>query len=197
MRKFFSAFASASLVVSVFAPTVLAAADQELTIEGNGQNSDNTIVVTQTSNCTVKQKNITDVEVLAVVDANSGDNTANGTTGGNVDQTSGKATAELNVTVGGSSNTATDPCCGCTDAPTVDATIKNNGKNSDNDIVSTDTKNKTVKQKNDTFVGVGAIVTAKSGKNKANGTTGGSVTQKSKKAKAELNVTVAPSTNSL
>jgi hypothetical protein len=114
-----------------------------------------------------------------------------------VDQTSGKATAKLIVDVGGSSNTAVDPCCGCTEAPTVDTTIKDNGVGSSNTVVSTDTQSKTVRQRNITLVGVGALVDALSGNNEANGTTGGSVTQKSKKAKAKLKVTVTPSTNSL
>lgn len=187
---------SVTLVAGIFAPGVFAA-DQELTIDGNGFNSDNTITVTQTSNCTVKQKNTTEVITEAIVGSSTGGVTANNNTGTGVTVDTGDATSKLIVDVSGSSNTADNPCCGCTSNPTVDATIKDNGAQTNNDITSTTTSNKTVKQKNSTFVGTAAVVKSKTGKVTTNGNTGGTVGVTTGNAKSKLKVTVTGSTNTL
>lgn len=185
-----------SLMATLLAPVAFAA-DETLTISGNGNGSHNTIVTTSTNDCTVTQKNKTEVGVEAIVSANTGGNTANGNVGSGVTIGTGDASSALTVSVDGSSNTATNPCCGCQTAPTTDASITGNGNNSINTVVTTSSNSKTVRQRNKTSVGVSALVKSKTGKNTTNGNVGGTVGVTTGTATSTLDVTVTGSTNTL
>lgn len=190
-----STIAAGSLLASIFAPSALANGDIE--ISGNGKDSNNSVVVTSSSNCSVKQKNYTTVELEIASVANSGGNKANSNTGGDVSIDTGKATSEVTVGVTGGSNEATDPCC-CQEAiPAQDVTIKGNGDKTTNTAVVTSSKSSKVKQKNSTFLGAAILSKAKSGKNKSNSNTGGSVGITTDDAKSTVDVTVDAPSNTL
>lgn len=193
MRKFFSAFASVSLVANVFAPTVLAA---DLEITENGVNSTNIIKV-ETSNATVvDQANDSVILTGAFSSASTGENKANNNTGGDVTVKSGSATASTSVSVTGSSNYANvDPACGCNPLP--DITIDGNGVNSFNKVKYTDANATVALQWNISSVGTLAVAKAKTGKNKAKYNTGGTVLVQSGPAVSTTGVTVGGSTNTL
>lgn len=186
--------ATVGLLIATMAPAVFA----DLEISGNGYKSDNTIKVTNTSNCTVTQKNTTNVTTEAVVVANTGGNSASMNTGGDASVDTGDATAKVDVSVGGGSNEAVDPCCGCPDQAVPPATlISGNGALTDNDVIVKDTSNKDVYQKNKTNVYTGALVVSNTGKNKSNKNTGGTASVTTGKSKAKVRVVVDPSSNSL
>lgn len=195
MRKFFSAFVSASLFASVVSPVALAA---ELEITNNGANSDNTIVVDTSNTTVVDQSNESEILTGAFSKATTGGNTANKNTGGgDVTVTSGSATATTAVTVTGSSNEATvDPCPCSSTLPNI--TIEKNGAGSTNKVTYKKPNTFVAVQYNGSFVGTLAVSKAKTGKNKANKNTGGgNVTVTSGPAVDTTAVTVTGSSNTL
>ena len=192
--KLGAAISSGAIALFAFAPSVFAA---NLEITGNGPNSDNTIVVANTSSCTVSQKANTNVEALVGASASTGGNTANGNVGGTTSITTGDAMATATMTVIGGSNTATDPCC-CTPAaepPTSE--ISGNGPNTDNDIVVANVKNTTIRQRARTRVRALVGAKAKTGKNTSNGNVGTGTTIGTGVANATSDLEVIGGTNNL
>jgi hypothetical protein len=170
MKKLVTGAVSAAIAMASFAPAAFAA---DLEITGNGMGSSNTIVVTNTSTCSVTQKANTNVEALVGASASTGGNTASYNTGGDTSITTGDATATATMTVIGGSNTATDPCC-CTPTSEPPSTeISGNGVDTTNAVVLADVKSSTIKQKAKTSVGALVKAKAKTGKNKAKYNTGG------------------------
>ncbi len=168
---------SASLLISSFG---LVYADLE--IDGNGDNSTNLIKVEDTCNSTVAQFNDAAVEVLVDAKSSTGKNQANSNTDSDVEVNTGKAKTEAGVEVVTGGNVAeANNCCDC-GLGELDATIKDNGSESFNKVKVEELKNTTAAQHNSALVGVLANLKAKTGKNKANDNTGGSVTLKTGKA---------------
>jgi len=199
MKKLFYKFgagaATAALIGSTFAGAAFANVD--VTIKNNGNGSSNRVKVSQNCKVGVSQTNLTFVGVLANVSADTGDNNANGNTGGDVTIDTGKATSSLNVDVGGSINTAEVPgCCECFSGNST-ATIKGNGNNSSNRIRIKKSVRKHVRQTNVTIVGVAASVNSDTGDNTANGNTGGNIDVTTGNANSSVDVTVGSSENNL
>ena len=191
-----TAITSAALVASSVAPAAFADTTAEIT--NNGSHSTNTIVTNNNCSVNVEQKNKTYVGVNANVPASTGGNQANDNTGGDVTITTGDATASAQIAVGGSTNDAIVPdcCCQC-NGQGDGAVISENGTHSTNTVVTNNTSSTNTKQKNKTKVRVNATIKAKTGKNKANNNTGGSVNTSTGTADAALGVTVDPSSNTL
>lgn len=180
------------LASSAFAAT-------DVTINDNGNNSTNTAVVTNTSNCNVIQGNIAVVGTLAKSKARTGRNSANGNTGtGTVTVKSGKATSTTTVsTTTGNNTISSQSCCGCTD-PLTTVEIKKNGNGSSNSAVVTNSDTKNVVQFNGALVLTGAFSSASTGGNTANGNTGsGSVDVTSGNAEATTSVDTTTGSNSM
>jgi len=185
--------ATASLVATFLAPVAYA---ETLEISGNGAGSDNTIVVKEPTVTVVQQSNASLILTVAVSDASTGWNTANGNTGGDVDLDSGDATAKTKVVVTGSSNEAIVDPCGCEAAPP-DVLISGNGFWSDNTVIVKKPTVTLVGQSNSSFVGTLAVSKAKTGKNSANNNTGGTTDVTSGNATARTRVRVTGSSNTL
>lgn len=161
---------SAGLVLSTFATSVFAG---DVTVANNGANSTNTVIVTNTKNCTVLQGNATLVLADVKASSSTGNNTANGNTGaGDVTVDTGNATSTASMTVTGGDNTATDPCCCDSVAPSSEIKVKDNGNKSTNTVRSTDTTNSTIAQGGITGVAARVKAKAKTGKNRASRNTG-------------------------
>jgi len=185
----------AGFLATSFAPAVLA--ETTVDISGNGSGSINNVNVTNVCTVTVLQKNKTYVSVNATLNATTGGNEANNNTGGDVTIDTGNAASSLDVTVGGSSNTAEMPnCCECANGAT-DVTVSDNGSGSINNSNTTNVNTKSATQKNKSKTRVKATLKSKTGKNKANNNTNGTVNATSGNASSTLNVTVDPSTNNL
>ena len=104
-QKIASAIATGMLMSSVLLP-VSAYADNTVNITDNGSNSTNNATIIKVKKSKVKQKNVTIVGTNVNTTQNTGGNQANGNTnGGENNITTGNATTNTTVTVGGSSNT--------------------------------------------------------------------------------------------
>ena len=192
--------AAASLLLSSVATAAFA--DVTADISGNGSGSINSIYIKNKSNCEVYQKNSTAVLTEIESSASTGGNTANGNTGSDVTIDTGNATSTVGVSVEGSSNTASNPCCckceGC-DSQWAEhgALISGNGESSINSVTLKKEKTSKVKQKNKTEVLTGVLSKAKTGKNKAKNNTGGTVDVTTGNAASTVDVLVTAPSNSL
>lgn len=196
IQKLTTSFATASLLMSAFMP--IAMADTDLTIQGNGANSTNNIVVNHTCTTAITQVNNMTVGTNIDVKQNTGNNTANENTGGgDINILTGNATSNNSVNVTGGGNEATnDQCCSCLSNTTVD--IKHNGADSNNNTTVNKTTTSIVTQTNSLTAGTNLTTKQKTGKNKANKNTGGgtkSITTGNTKSKA--NVTVVGGSNTV
>lgn len=197
--KISASVAGALIWGSLMAPQALA--ETSLEISENGTDSTNTISVSISSDCQVKQTANTQVLADVETTASTGNNQASGNTGGSVAITTGDATASSMVTVTGGSNTANNPCC-CKDPceegnKENSAVIFKNGDGSTNDILVAKTKTMKVKQKANTEVLASVKTRAKTGRNKAKNNTGSGVTVDTGKADSTSEVDVSGGTNSL
>ena len=191
--KLGGAVAVSALMMNLLAPAAMAATT--ITISDNGKKSNNNVSVNNTSNLTLTQTNSLSVGFNINSKASTGGNKANGNTGGDVSIDTGKAVSTVNLTVIGGSNIATVEGCGCESDDLVE--ILGNGKKSDNYAKVTNKKTKTATQINSLGVGGDVKSKAKTGKNKANGNTNGTVDVKTDDATSEVTGSVAVGTNEL
>lgn len=193
--KIASALTTASLLTLMTTSSAFAG-DVDVVVSGNGSDSNQTVGVVMSSNSSVNQTNNTTVvnDINAV--SKTGDNQANGNTGGNVTLTSGNATTGVSTVTGGNSNTATSDPCGCP-AGDVTVKVKDNGSGSSQTVEVVLSSSGSVKQKNIGVVVNGITAKAKTNKNKANNNTGGNVTLTSGAAVTSVVVTVNGSSNTL
>ena len=143
----------------------------EVTVSGNGQNSDNTVFVSESSTNVVSQENNAFVSNDVVVASNTGENEAIGNTGGEVNITTGDTTTLATVENKLNKNYAeSSDCC---DQDDLDVVIKDNGKNSDNDVAVFECEVDVLDQENKALVKNDVEVGANTGINEANGNTMG------------------------
>ena len=91
--------------------------------------------------CNIKQSNVTNTSVVVSSKSNTGNNKASKNTGGNNTITTGDASSSVNVSVGGSTNTAT--CVPCPKpAGGTNVIISGNGAGSKNTVTITSIKKK-------------------------------------------------------
>jgi len=165
-----------------------ALADNSATIEGNGAGSDNMAIATSVVSQTVVQINNLDVQNNLTAVANSGGNEASGNTGGNTTIDTGNASSTVNVTTGGNVNTATVSCPCAT--PNNDAMISGNGDGSINLAIAGSSQSQLVRQKNKQGkVSNNITQRSRTGRNRANGNTGGNVLVNTGTATANQTVT--------
>ena len=128
-KKFTTALATGAVLANAFVPAAFASTD--LTITGNGSNSDSDVNVTKTNNTVVTQNNTANVNNNVKVDANTGGNSASDNTGGDVKVRTGDANTDVTVKNMLNSNSAdVANCGGC--GEDVDVEISGNGTHSDN-----------------------------------------------------------------
>ncbi len=182
---------------ALIASGLAGAAFADNTITGNGGGSVNTISVTDICTAGVVQANESDITVGVKQKANTGGNTASGNTGGDVTIDTGTVNQTATVGITGSSNTAVPPsCCGCQEASS-SATISGNGAGSINGVTDTTVKTTGAVQANKTKVKAKVRQKAKTGKNKANNNTDGTVEVLTGNTTSGATIGVGGSTNNL
>jgi hypothetical protein len=194
IKRFVTGIATAAIVSNLFALTAFA--DTNVTISGNGANSDNNAEVSNSNTTVITQSNSSVVGTVISSDANTGDNTANGNNKGDVTITTGEAKNRTKVNVQtGSNDASVTSCCGCEGNTTLD--INGNGNKSDN-TAKVNTANTTVAQQTNSSK-VWTILSNKSntGGNKANNNNQGNVSITSGNAKNKTKVRVQTGGNSL
>lgn len=192
IRTTTTAAATVALLAGVL--TNAAFADTDIDVIGNGAGSLNTVDVSSSHDTVVGQSNVTEVDASVYSTAHTGANKANGNTDADVSIDTGDATSTATVSVGGSANVAHVSPCGCP-PDHIHVTVSGNGEGSTNTVTTSVSSTLAALQSN--FTGVSAYVKskAKTGKNKANNNTGGTVGITTGDATSTSGVTVSGSTN--
>lgn len=182
--------ATVAIVASSFATAAFASTD--ITISGNGANSDNTANVSTSNSTTVTQTNDANISNNVSVSTNTGGNKANSNTGGDVSVSTGNATSNVGLANTANSNIANVSGCNCNGD--VSTTISGNGSKTDNTAnVSVGSKTY-VTQANEANVKNNVDVNLQTGNNEANKNTGGDVSIETGNAKAN-DITVQNAVN--
>lgn len=196
LTKITVGIASSSLIFTMFASTAFAA---DSSIDHNGADSNNTIVVTNT--CTDKVSQTSDTSLVADVNASSstgGNKVTDNTGDGGIDVTTGDATTTVGVSVTGGDNTAVTPSCCCAQGVAGDPIISANGEDTTNTIVTTSTTKHKVKQHSTTSAVLSVTAKSKTGKNKVKNNTGsGSTSLETGDASTTVGIGVTGGNNSI
>jgi len=182
-------------LVAIVAPAA-ADASHRIVIRDNGFNSTNTVDVEIRKAKKLRQRNRTTVWNWISILQNTGGNTANKNTGGDVDVNSGNADVEVLNSTETSGNSANVDLCGCEeDENTI--VISDNGAQSDNTVLLKKGSSLRVSQSNRTFVKNDISVEQNTGDNTASQNTGGDVDVDSGDAEATVNNTTTTGGNEL
>ncbi len=169
-KQAFSALAATSLVLSLALP--VSAAEMELTVTGNGVDSDNTVKVENNQTQNVVQNNEAKIENNIDANSSTGGNSASRNTGGDVKVDTGDADTTVNVSNSANTNVAEVDCC---EAKDTTVTVSGNGDNSDNKVKLEQNSNTNLYQTNDANIKNKIDANSKTGKNDADRNTGGDV----------------------
>ena len=168
--KIATAVATAALLASSFAP--IAFADIESSIVDNGNNSDNTINITQNVTLTLSQTNTANINNTINARANTGGNRANNNTNSDINIDTGNATANADATNTGGGNTLNVTLPG----GNVNQDITGNGNNSTSLVKVVNNTTLTGSGQSNTCNGDNKVRRrARTGRNRANNNTGGTI----------------------
>jgi spore coat protein C len=117
-------------------------------IEGNGTRSDNSVDFSKSSDLTLIQNNDTDIDNDVDIHNNTGHNSVDGNTWGDVDLQTGDAEANVSIRNEAGKNVANiDGCC---DGGDTNISIVGNGSRSDNTVRYDNDSDRNIYQNNDT-----------------------------------------------
>lgn len=189
--KIASLIATGALLLSTATPAFA----ETIEISGNGATSVNTANVAEVNTTTVTQNNTAAVSNNVSSNANSGGNSANFNTGGDVNVVSGAATSNVEVTNAVNSNQAQVAPCGNCAGGAGSVKISGNGATSHNTANLTDVNATVLGQTNNAAVANNVASNANSGDNAAGFNTGGNTTVVSGPATSDAKVTTAANVN--
>lgn len=169
-KRIASAVATGALLLNSFAVPAFAATN--ITLSGNGADSNNTANINLTKTATIVQNNTANVSNNVDVKADTGGNDANDNTGGDVEITTGDSDVSVAIKNMLNSNSASIDCC---DKGDTSVKIADNGSDSDNDVdLDLDSSNE-IYQDNEADVENKVEVDGKTGDNDAKDNTNGDV----------------------
>ena len=190
---------AANLNKAVVADCDCVGADKNLTISGNGADSDNDVNLTSKSQTELFQTNEAKFDNDVDVFAKTGGNQASKNTGkdgsGSVAILTGDALIDVSVSNLANKNVALVGKLGSQNGGTVNATITGNGSDSKNNVTFDFQRKNTAVQYNKAYFENNVDVNAKSGQNSANDNTGGQVFIGTGDAKAFVDVVNAANFN--
>lgn len=190
--KLSSAIATVAIVANAVVPSAFAGTT--ISISGNGADSNSGVVVNTTHSTSVNQNNTANFNNNIDGDANTGDNTADDNTGGDVQIKTGDASVNATVANSANQNWAQVDCCANGDT---EVKISGNGSDSDNNVNYNVKNNVDVDQDNDAdFDNNIKYLDAKSGNNDANDNTGGNVSVETGDASVKVAVSNWANANS-
>lgn len=190
-RKLVTGIATGALLLNALTP--LAFADTTIEISGNGSNSDSDVNVVVAHNTTVTQNNTANVNNTVNTSANSGNNSAEDNTGGNVSIDTGKASTNTSVNNTLNQNTA-NVGCNCAGG-NVTVNVSGNGSHSDNDVNLSTGGTVNVTQNNVANVNNNVTSKSNSGGNEAEDNTGGTVSIDTGDASSNTHVSTTANSN--
>jgi len=192
-KRIVSVAASLALTLNMATP-VLA----DVTVTGNGADSKTEVNMTTGTSTMVQQSNNAMVTNTVMSTTNSGGNTADKNTSGDVVVWTGDAMSQVNVANTLNSNSAVVACC---DADGVDVTVSGNGADSKNDVNVGDGEKKSpadilVNQANNAVVTNLVTADNSTGNNKANKNTNGDISVTSGDASSVIGISTVANKNS-
>jgi hypothetical protein len=176
--RFTTAIATGAILLNVLAPVAFAT---DITVSGNGAQSESAVKVTTQNTNVVNQNNTANVQNNISSKSSTGGNNANNNTNGDVTVKTGAAKSDTTVVNNLNTNSATVSNCGtCGGSANVtiggDTASDGNGAHSDNKVTIDNSSINHVTQTNTANVLNTVDAKAKTGKNDANFNTGGDVT---------------------
>ena len=189
--KIVSAALSATTALLSIAPTTFATT---VSVSGNGAASENTVNLAVSKTVSILQQNSADVDNNVGASANTGGNSANDNTGGDVSIDTGNATTKLLLSTTANSNKSVGACC--TGDLSVDAKISGNGSDSENEINLRLNNEFNSEENNNLDIDNRIDLSANTGDNRANGNTGGATNISTGNALIELVLTNKGNSNS-
>lgn len=163
------------MLVSAIAP--VASFAETVGNVGNGVDSNSSATVNSNNSTTVSQSNAASVTNTVSVKSNTGGNTANRNTGGEVKVDTGDASAKVGITNVANSNVANVAGC-CTNGGSSSVLNSGNGDSSDNTAKLNKNNSTALSQNNVADIANFVSVDSNTGKNEANRNTGGDVSVK-------------------
>jgi len=195
LKKIGVSLAAAGLLLAGGAMPAMA--ETSVLVGSNGAGSVNTVKVKMGCVSAVIQGNETSAMTEVTSEASTGGNSASMNTGSGVTLVSGAATSNVTVDISGGNNTATtDGCCECAGGP-VDVAVVDNGVWSHNKVVVKKPVLDLKVQGTRTTALTGVWSKAKSGWNKADKNTGGTVGVLTGPADSTVEVTVEGGSNTI
>lgn len=194
-RKIFATLSLSAMMLNAVALPISATSNGiDLSVIGNGVESDNEIIVHSEQDTNVSQSNEFNVNNNINASASTGGNSASSNTGGDGLVDTGNATSNVTVTNAGNSNEAVVDCCNA--AQGVSVMVDENGDSSDNKVVLSNDNKIKLDQENKSNVVNNVDNDASSGWNRADRNTGGSMTVKTGNASATTTVSTGGNVNS-
>jgi len=191
-----SKIATAITTVALIAGSVVPAAfaNTKVNVDHNGVFSHTSVNVSNHTGTNVTQNNVSGVVTVVNSTANTGDNHASFNTGGGNIISTGPATSKVNVTIGGSSNTAT-----VLPTPTTNTTVNvsHNGVFSKNKVKVSNSSWLNTVQQNFSFIFTGVNSNSNTGGNSSSFNTHGVNGIGTDAATSTVNITVNGSSNTL
>lgn len=188
-KQIASVIAAGSLFINTALPVF---AQTTVSISGNGAGSDNWATVSDTNTTTVTQTNTAFVTNTIDVEAETGENSANFNTGGDVAVVTGDAVANIDVSNTLNTNAAQVNCCytGATDV-----TVSGNGAFSENGVLLDKTNDISLNQVNTAYVDNYVDAEAETGENDALANTNGDVVIATGHAMVDVDVATVANAN--
>jgi len=162
----------ACMLVSAIAPVATFA--ETVGNVGNGVDSNSSATVNSNNSTSVSQTNSAAITNTVSVKSNTGNNTANRNTGGDVTVDTGKASAAVGITNVANSNVANVAGC-CTNGGSSSVLNSGNGDSSDNKATLNKNNTTALSQTNTADIANFVTVDSNTGHNDANRNTGGDV----------------------
>lgn len=192
MKKIATFTASMALAMYAFTPLALASS-LELTVTGNGADSQNTTNVSSDNSTVVSQTNSANITNNVSANSSSGDNNASKNTGGGVSVDTGDSKTLVSVSNTANSNVADVNNCAC-DADAL-VKISGNGADTKNNANLELNNNTTVAQTNNGSVLNKVHADSSTGDNKADKNTGGTVEVSTGDALTHVDLTTNANSN--
>jgi hypothetical protein len=188
-KSILSVVATGALLLNLATPALAAST---ITISGNGSDSSNAVNTTTSNTTTVTQHNTATVANTVTASGNTGNNNANENTGGSTAVMTGGATTKVSIDNTLNKNVASVPTAS---ADPVNLNVMNNGSDSLNNIINSQTGNTVVEQDNVANVANTVNANAKTGSNNTNKNTGGDVSVMTGNADTLVGISTSANSN--
>ncbi len=187
MKKTFALIALVALLTNSITPVYAESID--LSVSGNGDNSQSSIETSVSNDTNVDQSNDSKVSSDVSNDSNTGNNQANQNTGANTNLQTGDANSQTNVDNTNINQNIVDTNCNCDTDSTLALNITDNGTGSTNNITTSVNQTNQVSQTNTAKINTTVKINANTGNNSINRNTTGNINLSTGDIHEQTNIT--------